>query len=162
MIVYHGSDVIVDKPEIRTSAWGMDFGVGFYTTTFEEQAIERAEKIAIRNKSGAKVVSVYEFDMERAEKELTILSFDGLTNEWLDFVMLNRSLQVYPRHYDIAIGPMADDNVFRVLLLLDAGDLDRGEAKIRLKVKTTQDQILFHNEDSLAYLKFLRHEQLGG
>ena len=37
MIVYHGSTVLVEKPEIRRSAAFLDFGPGFYTTTSYEQ-----------------------------------------------------------------------------------------------------------------------------
>ena len=33
MILYHGSTVPVEKPEIRISESFLDFGTGFYTTT---------------------------------------------------------------------------------------------------------------------------------
>ena len=33
MILYHGSTVLVEKPEIRKGETFLDFGVGFYTTT---------------------------------------------------------------------------------------------------------------------------------
>ena len=38
MIIYHGSTVLVEKPEIRISDSFLDFGTGFYTTTSEHQA----------------------------------------------------------------------------------------------------------------------------
>ena len=38
MIIYHGSTVLVEKPEIRTGETFLDFGAGFYTTTSYEQA----------------------------------------------------------------------------------------------------------------------------
>ena len=38
MIIYHGSTITVDKPEILPSQRMLDFGQGFYTTTNEEQA----------------------------------------------------------------------------------------------------------------------------
>ena len=38
MILYHGSTVIVDKPEIRLGSSFLDFGTGFYTTSSYEQA----------------------------------------------------------------------------------------------------------------------------
>mgnify|MGYP000335126279 CR=1 FL=1 len=43
MIIYHGSTVLVEKPEIRISGSFLDFGTGFYTTTSEHQA-ERWDK----------------------------------------------------------------------------------------------------------------------
>ena len=47
MIIYHGSTVLVEKPEIRISDSFLDFGTGFYTTTSEHQA-ERWAKCAER------------------------------------------------------------------------------------------------------------------
>ena len=38
MIIYHGSTVLVEKPEIRISDSFLDFGTGFYTTTAEAGA----------------------------------------------------------------------------------------------------------------------------
>ena len=38
MILYHGSTVPVEKPEIRISESFLDFGTGFYTTTSLQQA----------------------------------------------------------------------------------------------------------------------------
>jgi hypothetical protein len=31
--IYHGSDVVVEKPEILPSNRLLDFGIGFYTTS---------------------------------------------------------------------------------------------------------------------------------
>ena len=44
MILYHGSNMIIEEPKIIKSNRALDFGVGFYSTTFKEQA----EKWAIR------------------------------------------------------------------------------------------------------------------
>ena len=38
MKLYHGSLVVVDKPEIRETSHTLDYGKGFYTTTSYEQA----------------------------------------------------------------------------------------------------------------------------
>ena len=50
MIIYHGSTVLVEKPEIRISDSFLDFGTGFYTTTSEHQA-ERWARIKMRRES---------------------------------------------------------------------------------------------------------------
>ena len=69
MILYHGSTDLVDKPEIRESDVYLDFGVGFYTTTSFEQA-ERWAKIKMRRKNVILgYVTIYEFDIAKAEKE---------------------------------------------------------------------------------------------
>lgn len=38
MIVYHGSDVVVQTPDVLHSYRNLDFGKGFYVTTVREQA----------------------------------------------------------------------------------------------------------------------------
>ena len=38
MILYHGSNVVVEKPEILKPSHALDFGPGFYTTLNREQA----------------------------------------------------------------------------------------------------------------------------
>lgn len=38
MIVYHGSNQIVNHPDVRYSERNLDFGRGFYVTTVKEQA----------------------------------------------------------------------------------------------------------------------------
>lgn len=45
MIVYHGSNIDIREPKIIQSNRALDFGFGFYTTTFKEQA----EKWALEN-----------------------------------------------------------------------------------------------------------------
>ena len=38
MEVYHGSNTIVEKPEVRVVGYTKDFGYGFYCTKHERQA----------------------------------------------------------------------------------------------------------------------------
>ena len=90
MILYHGSTDLVDKPEIRKSDVFLDFGAGFYTTTSFEQA-ERWARIKMRRKNvDLGYVSAYEFDIEKAEKELAIKRFESADEKWLSFVVHNR------------------------------------------------------------------------
>ena len=65
MIIYHGSTVPVEKPEIRQSEAFLDFGTGFYMTTSYEQA-ERWTRIKMR-RMNAEIgyVSVYELYRRR-------------------------------------------------------------------------------------------------
>lgn len=43
MIIYHGSNVKVDKPTILIPNRTLDFGNGFYTTSNKEQAYKWAK-----------------------------------------------------------------------------------------------------------------------
>ena len=49
MIVYHGSTSIVEKPDILHSKRFLDFGRGFYVTSYKSQAERWAKRKSIRN-----------------------------------------------------------------------------------------------------------------
>ena len=44
MILYHGSNVVVEQPEILKPSHALDFGPGFYTTLNRDQAVDRRMK----------------------------------------------------------------------------------------------------------------------
>ena len=60
--------------------------------------------------------------------------------------------------YDIVIGPVADDKVYRVVVEYENGDLDKETALKNLKTEELCDQILFHTEQALKYLKYIETE----
>lgn len=157
MICYHGSDTIVDAPRILEAKRPLDFGGGFYTTTSEEQARKWAIKVSYRNNTTHKCVNSYEFDLETAKKELTVIHFETADEKWLDFICDNRSGKS-TGEYDIVIGPVADDRVYRVVVEYENGDVDKETALKNLKTETLCNQILFHTERSLKYLKYVNTE----
>ena len=56
VILFHGSNVVVKKPQILISGFYKDFGYGFYCTKLEKQA----RKWAL-TRQGASVVSTYDY-----------------------------------------------------------------------------------------------------
>ena len=60
MILYHGSNVGVKKPELLKVQRALDFGKGFYTTTDLDQASKWAKRTALRLKQTDAFVTVYE------------------------------------------------------------------------------------------------------
>lgn len=157
MICYHGSDTVVDAPRILEAKRPLDFGGGFYVTSNKEQAIAWAKRVAYRNNSKKHCINVYEFDLEQAEQEATVLKFEKADEKWLDFICTNRSGRSID-DYDIVIGPVADDKVYRVVILFENGDIDKEAALKRLKTEVLSDQILFHTEKALGFLKFIEAE----
>ena len=75
--------MIVEKPEILQSERMLDFGMGFYTTSNKEQAIRWAQRVANRSRSSSQILSVYEFDLEKAERDLAIIRFEKPDDKWL-------------------------------------------------------------------------------
>lgn len=154
MICYHGSDTVVDAPKILEAKRPLDFGGGFYVTSNKEQAEAWAKRVSYRNNSKKVCVNVYEFDLVKAEQEATVIRFEKADENWLDFICANRSGKE-TFDYDVVIGPVADDKVYRVVILFENGDIDKDLALKRLKTEVLSDQILFHTEKALSYLKFI-------
>ncbi|WP_102399687.1 DUF3990 domain-containing protein [Haloimpatiens massiliensis] len=162
MKIYHGSDVIVENPKILQSNRLLDFGIGFYTTSNKEQAIRWAEKVSLRNNTVKKFLSVYNFDIEKAQQELKIIEFKYADEKWLDFITANRRGKEISQEYDVIIGPVADDNVYLTVKLFETGVLDKETALKKLKIEKLFNQILFHTHKSLKYCLFDYYEDLGG
>lgn len=133
----------------------MDFGAGFYATTNKKQAVSFANKVMLRNDSKTKAVSMYEFDIEKAMEVLDVLKFDAPDADWLDFVFANRQGIYNGKQYDIVIGAVADDTIYRVFSLYEAGLLTREETLKRLKINKLFDQVTFCTEKALEQLRYI-------
>ena len=75
MLLYHGSNLIVKKPELVKQSRGLDFGTGFYLTSREEQAVRFAEIVVNRRKCGIAKVSVFDFDEDIIDESFNVLRF---------------------------------------------------------------------------------------
>lgn len=163
MILYHGSTELVERPEIRKKKkedYYLDFGAGFYTTTSYEQA-ERWAKIKMRRENkNIGYVSVYEFDLEAAEKSCEIMRFASADLNWLDFVVTNRSGKPTGDNADIHIGPVADDNVYQSIRYFETGVYDAEYTVKKLKTEVLHDQWTFHTEKSLLCVKFIGSQEI--
>ncbi|MCQ2601967.1 MAG: DUF3990 domain-containing protein [Treponema sp.] len=155
MLLYHGSNITVQNPQIIESDRRLDFGKGFYLTSSFEQASRWAELTVNRRGEGKPVVSVYEFD-ESQLINLSVLQFNQAQKEWLEYVTLNRKNQNIPNdNYDIVIGPVANDRTMPVISLYFAGIYDIEETLKRLMPQKLHDQYTFKTEAALRTLKFL-------
>lgn len=128
MILYHGSTIAVEKPEIITSVIGRDFGFAFYTTDIKDQAIRWAKRkamIASRKKG-----------------------------KWLDMVIQCRCNPNYQHEYDIVIGKIANDNVGETVSYVLQGIMRKEDAINRLKFEKINNQIAFCTERALNCLHF--------
>ena len=101
--------------------------------------------------------TIYLRKPQHAESESKVIVFDTADEEWLDFICANRQ-GMNTGEYDIVIGPVADDKVYRVVVEYENGDIDKDTALKKLKVEKLCNQILFHTEKALAYLKYIETE----
>lgn len=61
MILFHGTNIDFENIDLNKSNRFKDFGQGFYLTDIKQQAIELAQKRALRD-GGTPIVQEYEFD----------------------------------------------------------------------------------------------------
>ena len=154
MKLYHGSIEEVRTPEIRTPNRTLDYGNGFYTTTSYNQAKEWVQRKITENNTNHGFVNIFEFD-KSALRQLNCLIFNSPTEEWLDFVMSNRTNKSFRHNYDIVYGPVANDRVYAAFTLYESGLLNKENLISELKTYKLVDQYLFHTEKSLQALKFI-------
>lgn len=160
MILYHGSTELVEKPEIRKSDSFLDFGIGFYTTTSYIQAERWAKTKMRRSNVKTAYVSIYEFDFEKAKKELSIRHFEVADEEWLNFVVKHRRGEATDDSFDMHIGPVADDNVYQSIRLFESGAYDAEYTVKKLKTEILQDQWAFHTDRILEYISFIEAKEI--
>ncbi|MBY6878893.1 DUF3990 domain-containing protein, partial [Clostridium botulinum] len=116
MILYHGSNVIVEDPKIIKATRTLDFGYGFYTTTSYDQALKWAKIKSRRENVEKGIIGIYEIeDTIFQEDRLNIKVFNGASKSWLEFVLDNRMNEGYTHNYDIVKGSVADDRVYTCL-----------------------------------------------
>lgn len=112
--LYHGSNVAIRQIDLSRSKRGKDFGRGFYLNANAEQAMAMAVRTTRLLNEGEPTLSGFDFDENMAaELGLRIKVFKEYSEEWAEFVVMNRKNisdeQAHP--YDIVIGPIADDTV---------------------------------------------------
>ena len=149
--LYHGSNCDFSVVDLSKAKDRRDFGKGFYTTTLPNQAKDWAETLFARFGGDGKFV--YEFEFEINEN-LDMKQFDGITEDWLDFVRDNRIGGGIQHNFDVVRGAVANDRTNRTLALFVDGIYTSKEAMGKLKGNELNDQFSIHTEKALACLKF--------
>ena len=159
MKIYHGSIDKVEIPEIRESNRTLDYGRGFYTTTSYKQAEDWVRRRMTENKVSVGYVCIYELD-ESILQNLNTLVFETPTDEWVDFVMKNRTEKGFDHDYDLVYGPVANDKVYAAFALYEGGLIDKNTLIAELKTYKLVDQYLFHTPQALEYIKFAEAKEV--
>ena len=146
MIVYHGSSEIIKNPDVKFSKKYLDFGSGFYLTSFENQAKKWAIRKGMRqNKPG--IVNIYE--LKDNWKDYNVLSFEEENEKWLDFVCACRKGENLNKDYDIIIGNVANDDVFKTVDMYFRGLWDKKRVLEELRYYKMNDQICIVKQEVL-------------
>ena len=162
MILYHGSYMAIEKPDLRFSRPRTDFGKGFYLTPLKAQAISWSQRFL--HERGTAVVSSYSFLSkagERLPENTRILEFDTHSPEWLGFITACRLGHADDIGWDLVLGGVANDKVFDTLQLYFDGLIDGDEAISRLRYNKPNFQYCFKNQSLIdEYLAFCGSEGL--
>ena len=147
MIVYYGSAFEVRSPNISFSKNYLDFGKGFYTTAFKSQAEKWALRKADRTKNGIATVNMYELAEDLTAYK--VLRFESEDEAWLDFVCDCRKGSDIYNQYDIIIGAVADDDVFKTVNMYFRGLWDKRKTLEEIRYYKTNNQICITNQETL-------------
>lgn len=112
--LYHGSNVDIQEIDLCRSKRGKDFGCGFYLNANKQQAFDMAVRTTRTLMKGEPIINAYQFNDDILNNnDLEIKIFEDYCPEWAEFVLMNRNnnTDIPAHHYDIVIGPIADDTV---------------------------------------------------
>jgi hypothetical protein len=112
MILYHGSNIMINVIDLTMSKKYKDFGQAFYLSAEKDQAQKMALAKVVQF-GGEESITTFEFDeTSLSSSELKVLCFMEYSREWAEFVFNNRDEnQDYQHPYDIVYGPIADDYI---------------------------------------------------
>lgn len=170
MLVYHGSEHVVERPVFHGGKKSNDYGYGFYTTESRELAKEWA---CAKNTDG--YANGYELDMEG----LSVLNLNlppcNILN-WLALLARYRSywqngsiaeeakdyLQEHffidPEPYDIIIGYRADDSYFSFAQDFITGAVSLRKLSEAMRLGKLGEQIVLKSEKSYQHIRFVDAE----
>ena len=157
MKLYHGTNIDFEKIDIAKSKPNKDFGQGFYLSSDYEQALNMANIKFEQMEFGKPLVQEYVVD-EIEMEQLKCLNFEGYSEEWARFILLNRNnTSTTPAHdYDIVIGPIANDRVGVQLWKYESQLIDLPILVEKLKyMKGITFQYFFGTERAIKLLRRL-------
>lgn len=157
MRLYHGTDMKFNTPKLEKCNRYTDFGKGFYLT----HELERAKEWGKNRNPRKYYINVYEiaydYINDLRQQGFNILQFQEATAEWAEFVYRNRHDESFQHHYDIVIGPVADNSlqVMFARMLRDNITFADIAPSIQYK-KFKKPQICFCTQRSINQLKYIQ------
>ncbi len=170
MIIFHGSDHIIEKPVYHGGIKSNDYGYGFYCTEHEEMSCEWSVR---DGRNG--YANRYDLD----DRELTILNLNEypiLT--WLEILLENRvftlssplarEASAYLKRefatdyesYDVIRGYRADDSYFSFAQDFLNGTISVAQLSRAMKLGGLGEQIVLKSKKAFESLSFLDAEEI--
>lgn len=170
MIVYHGSDHIVERPVFHGGKRYNDYGHGFYMT----ENLELAKEWACANNTDG-FANSYELAMEGLailnlnSPDYHILNWLAVLTKYRSYwqsssiaeeakVYLQQNFFVDPDKYDLVIGYRADDSYFSFAQDFISGTISLNKLSEAMRLGKLGEQIVIKSEKAYSHLKFLGAE----
>ena len=164
MILYHGSNMIINEIDLNKCRPYKDFGQGFYCTEIKEQAELMAKRVA-RIYGGTPYVNKFELDENiYNSNKLNAKKFESPTGEWAIFVLNNRDRKFqdktsiecnHDNKYDLVVGPVANDDLALLFRTFTRGLIDIETLIKEMRYKNFSNQYSFHSKEALKYIKLV-------
>ncbi len=167
MKLLHGTDHIIETPDITIGNPHNDYGMGFYCTKVDEMAREWACK---KNSNG--FVNVYDFD-DTDLKVLNLLDGSHTVLNWIALLLRFRTFKLDSeiaidardyliehyaidlRGYDVVIGYRADDSYFQYAESFVSNALPLRSLNLALRLGKLGEQTVVVSQKGFERLKFL-------
>ena len=170
MIVYHGSDHIIETPLYNGSKRTNDYGYGFYTTENKELAMEWA---CSDNRDG--FANIYELNTDGLhilnlnDSQYTILNGLAVLTKYRSYWQsgsvaeeaknyLQKNFFVDPSGYDIVIGYRADDSYFSFAQDFVSGAISLRKLSEAMRLGKLGEQVVLKSEKSFSQIRFIDAE----
>ena len=166
----HGTDHIIETPQLNLGKEHNDYGRGFYCTEIVEMAKEWACK---ENKDG--FINEYSFDMDGLNV-LNLLDGNYTVLNWIALLLNNRIFTLQDEialdaknyilnhylidlnEYDVIIGYRADDSYFSYAQSFVSNSLPLRSLGLALKLGKLGAQIALISEKSFKQIEFVKAE----
>lgn len=147
LTLYHGSTHRVEHPLVTLGRKNLDFGQGFYLTTYRDQAIQWALRQQILRRADVAWLNEYRLDMEKVNTyNYTQKHLEGYNREWLDFIAASRHGETPWEGYDLIEGGVANDKVVDAVEAYLAGLADVEHTLDKLAYALPNNQMCLLNQ----------------
>lgn len=162
MILYHGTNIDIDKIDLEKCAPYKDFGTGFYTTTIFDQAKAMAVRKSRIFGGQPCIISYNAPDNLLDLKEINIKVFPSTSKEWAVFIINNRNRDFkdfssaecnVDNKYEIVFGPVANDTLTTLIRQYQRGYIDSEILLKEMQYTAPSNQYSFHSQKAIGLLK---------
>lgn len=172
MKLYHGSPMMIPRPELKRGKFSNDYGQGFYCT----ESLEMAKEWACKGKEPPAFANVYELDM-KGLKVLDLSKPPYTILNWIAILLANRTFELdletaqevrdfFLANFlppvstaDVVIGYRADDSYFNYALTFVNNGLSLARLNEALRLGKLGLQVALRTEKSFANLQFIEAQE---